>query len=900
MDFIQDNWKKRGERVVDIQWTGKTFFRVYGPYEADYGVESSEVRECLTDYDFVGQERMGEYMVSLFPPPSIRGVFVEDNQATIRILENGKSPTFRHSDKTQRINLSWLSEQYKRGWYDLTYGPSMMQVADILTKPFTNAEKWRFALALMSHVATKGRPAPDKKPQSASPGEPRPKALASSRSSGEPRARRGFALRETESYSFALTDVVHRSFQRAAESARNFLFAVRLPPPLRLVGTMAAPTVSTSAFAEKPPGFWKQDAEFQVERIDPAHRLSVYTRVQEWERRLAKVRASACACVFPDGYEGANAIGSGQVPVGDVVEALISQDENKTHKTYQDFVDVVGDIPAALFGSCSCPPEGEADLVIVGDSSFALVKNHDNPVTCARLSFGELLQGKEYAIEQIRSVYAGLKWGKGLSAIVHQVWELVEQCERENRLKSRPTLPILVVIGWAGNDVHGDYGYQGCTWIHSSRMTRSDADRKVAADFVAKQYEKVQRSLEAVVTLSQDPRILSVQMIGNGSHDNYNLPPSYNREMGKHFTWLAQRGINGVTSGLLASGGKYDDYHLHDHSFNRKLVFRFLRGAVTFHLKYLEIMTKKAQLRWFAENLIESEQDRREAIRLFPTIVQFRLALARTQEVMMALSPQERTATPAEEFDKADEEILMWVHAGILEAEQEATREGRPEAQSFTDAEMASIVPDAETEEQRGRLFLQEDLQQAQDDGFSIATVESIELPEEGTDTEADVEIVPDVDNWDVIDPNAKALTNPFDEKVKEDEIQEERKKEVEDLNKILAMTSASAMLSGTKADDDTFTRMEGSVTVHPYMEGSVEVIPMEVDEKSAKKTDDPEVTGTEADAPRKGEPSSSSAHDAKTDQPASSEVDDVEAKTDQPASADVVDVEKGFKAYRC
>ena len=97
---------------------------------------------------------MGDYMVSLFPPKSIRGIFVEDNQATIRILENGKSPSFRHTDKTQRINLSWLSEQYKRGWYDLTYGPSKMQVADILTKPFTNAEKWRFALTLMSHRST--------------------------------------------------------------------------------------------------------------------------------------------------------------------------------------------------------------------------------------------------------------------------------------------------------------------------------------------------------------------------------------------------------------------------------------------------------------------------------------------------------------------------------------------------------------------------------------------------------------------------------------------------------------------------------------------------------------------------------------------------------------------------
>ena len=30
MDFIQDNWKRRGTRPVDKQWTGKTFFRVFG------------------------------------------------------------------------------------------------------------------------------------------------------------------------------------------------------------------------------------------------------------------------------------------------------------------------------------------------------------------------------------------------------------------------------------------------------------------------------------------------------------------------------------------------------------------------------------------------------------------------------------------------------------------------------------------------------------------------------------------------------------------------------------------------------------------------------------------------------------------------------------------------------
>ena len=74
-----------------------------GPYESDYDVESSEVREALTDFESVGQEKMGDYMVSLFPPKSICGIFVEDNQATIRILENGKSPSFRQDPVDQLV-----------------------------------------------------------------------------------------------------------------------------------------------------------------------------------------------------------------------------------------------------------------------------------------------------------------------------------------------------------------------------------------------------------------------------------------------------------------------------------------------------------------------------------------------------------------------------------------------------------------------------------------------------------------------------------------------------------------------------------------------------------------------------------------------------------------------------
>ena len=180
LDFKQDHWRR-----CRVSPTCKTYFRVYGPSEVDYQVEAQELREALADWEFIGVERMGDNMVSLFPPKSLEGVFVEDNQATIEILENCKSPTFRHTDKTQRVNLSWLSEQFKRKWYRLIHGPSVMQATDILTKPFTYSEKWKFALVLLSHVNVLQK-GPKTTKQPSNPFKCRPLQLPTARGDSEP------------------------------------------------------------------------------------------------------------------------------------------------------------------------------------------------------------------------------------------------------------------------------------------------------------------------------------------------------------------------------------------------------------------------------------------------------------------------------------------------------------------------------------------------------------------------------------------------------------------------------------------------------------------------------------------------------------------------------------------
>ena len=68
--------------------------------------------------------------------------------------------------------------------------------------------------------------------------------------------------------------------------------------------------------------------------------------------------------------------------------------------------------------------------------------------------------------------------------------------------------------------------------------------------------------------------------------------------MGQHINWLSENGIQAVCPSLLYQGSKYDDFHLVDSPSNRKLVYRFMRGVITFHLKYVEIMTKRDALRY--------------------------------------------------------------------------------------------------------------------------------------------------------------------------------------------------------------------------------------------------------------------------------------------------------------
>ena len=253
--------------------------------------------------------------------------------------------------------------------------------------------------------------------------------------------------------------------------------------------------------------------------------------------------------------------------------------------------------PPYYFGVAESRPEGLVDILVIGDSTTALVHNPGDVYEGSRFSMGELL--KDLKIPGVGNIETRLCWGKGLNTIVSTAREAIQTMNHDNFIRGQPSRQILVLVGWSGNDVHGDYGYQGCTWIHQTRYLQSDADKKVAAEWPAKQKARVEQSIADLIELKEMAGVADIVVFGNGHHSDYALPPSYNVTLGKHFQHLSDHGVNCVSFELVAMRGcKYDRVHLDDSFINRSLTTRYLKGVVTFHLAAMEIMKNKDILDW--------------------------------------------------------------------------------------------------------------------------------------------------------------------------------------------------------------------------------------------------------------------------------------------------------------
>ena len=82
---------------------------------------------------------------------------LEDNEATIKIINKGFSAKLRHVSRTHRVNIASLKEQFDMPNINLDYVNTAEQAADIFTKAL-EPQKWGAALTML-HMHTKAPPA---------------------------------------------------------------------------------------------------------------------------------------------------------------------------------------------------------------------------------------------------------------------------------------------------------------------------------------------------------------------------------------------------------------------------------------------------------------------------------------------------------------------------------------------------------------------------------------------------------------------------------------------------------------------------------------------------------------------------------------------------------------------
>eukprot|EP00435_Cladocopium_sp_Y103_P046074 s1529_g13.t1 len=203
-----------------------------------------------------------------------------------------------------------------------------------------------------------------------------------------------------------------------------------------------------------------------------AGRPARYQAICEWEQVIKTLRGGIAAATWDDPQVLLREMEGCRLPLANIVEPTLGG--GNTEGAYDTLADVFKDTPGGYLAHCPNPPGGEVDVLLISDSSMALVPDPKAGKSSC-FSAGDLLE----PWEGVRKVFTKMLWGKGLRQIVDAIPECLDDIEDGNIALQRPTLPILVVVGWAGNDVYGEGGYRGVRWIHRAEFNKSPADREV-------------------------------------------------------------------------------------------------------------------------------------------------------------------------------------------------------------------------------------------------------------------------------------------------------------------------------------------------------------------------------------------------------------------------------------
>jgi hypothetical protein len=137
------------------------------------------------------------------------------------------------------------------------------------------------------------------------------------------------------------------------------------------------------------------------------------------------LRSSCISVAYEDGIAGVQTLGGSQQPVDIIIDTCLCSDIEKNFKSYKGILKLFETVPQAIFGHVDCPPEGEVDLLVIGDSSTALVDYPDDPKKRKVISVGEILAQSPPC--GVRKVHWKMRWGKGLGSINTGIWEAMDE-----------------------------------------------------------------------------------------------------------------------------------------------------------------------------------------------------------------------------------------------------------------------------------------------------------------------------------------------------------------------------------------------------------------------------------------------------------------------------------------
>ena len=307
---------------------------------------------------------------------------------------------------------------------------------------------------------------------------------------------RGEDLKRTEEYTFRMTDAIHQVLRKhpfAACPSQNVRVCCAIPTSFFSVSMAAMQDIIKS---------------YPVEELP-----KIAERVAQWEGKIKQFRSSCAQVAWDDPVAFMLQHDGYRMPLADLIAPTIGGGNCKG--SYANLVEQFEGTPDGYLHLVDCPPGGEAyDVLLVADSSFALVKGHDtgNPT---KFIASELC----HPTARIREYHGRLLWGKGLHQIIDGISAGLDEIEENCR---KPVKPVIVMVGWAGNDVWGRSGYKGVTWIHKTAFNKTQADREVSGQWCDRQRAKVDASVERLGNLKKtDPRIADVVMLSNADAEDY-------------------------------------------------------------------------------------------------------------------------------------------------------------------------------------------------------------------------------------------------------------------------------------------------------------------------------------------------------------------------------------------